>query len=245
MDRETEKIVAEVKDLTKAYRGLTVLKRVSFQLKAGHVYGFIGNNGAGKTTLMRMLAGLSFPDEGEVSLFGSKTKKEQERNRSRVGFLIEGPVFYPDMSAYQNLMQQAKLKGITEKEHVEELLELVNLQSAGKKAVKDFSTGMKQRYGLAFALIGWPELLVLDEPLNGMDVESMDEVSEVLRRLREEKGITIFLSSHILSRLSTLATDYIFLDHGNVIKEITAEELQSETQSWDLEGYFRKLVSGK
>ena len=170
---EQENIVLEAKELTKVYRGVTVLNQVSIQLKKGHIYGFVGNNGAGKTTFMRLVAGLARPTSGTVSLFGSQSQAELERNRSRAGFLIEQPVYYPDMSVRENLMAQAKLIKGADKAHVQELLELVDLQDTGRKALRNFSTGMKQRYGIDFALLGWPELLVLDEPLNGMDVHNI------------------------------------------------------------------------
>ncbi len=240
---EQENIVLEAKELTKVYRGVTVLNQVSIQLKKGHIYGFVGNNGAGKTTFMRLVAGLARPTSGTVSLFGSQSQAELERNRSRAGFLIEQPVYYPDMSVRENLMAQAKLIKGADKAHVQELLELVDLQDTGRKALRNFSTGMKQRYGIAFALLGWPELLVLDEPLNGMDVHNMDEVTAILKRLNEERNITIFLSSHLLARLSALATDYIFLDIGRVVEEISAAELREKAGNADLEEYFRKLVS--
>ena len=240
---EQEKIVLEAKELTKVYRGVTVLNQVSIQLKKGHIYGFVGNNGAGKTTFMRLVAGLARPTAGTVSLFGSQSQAELERKRSRAGFLIEQPVYYPDMSVRENLTAQAKLIKGADKAHVQELLELVDLQDTGRKALRNFSTGMKQRYGIDLALLGWPELLVLDEPLNGMDVHNMDEVTTILKRLNEERNITIFLSSHLLARLSAIAMDYIFLDIGKVVEEISATKLREKAGDTDLEEYFRRLVS--
>ena len=229
--------------ISKAFGENVIVIEGSFHIEDHEKAALVGPNGAGKTTFMRLVAGLARPTSGMVSLFGSQSQAELERNRSRAGFLIEQPVYYPDMSVRENLTAQAKLIKGADKAHVQELLELVDLQDTGRKALRNFSTGMKQRYGIAFALLGWPELLVLDEPLNGMDVHNMDEVTAILKRLNEERNITIFLSSHLLARLSAIATDYIFLDIGRVVEEISAAELREKAGNADLEEYFRKLVS--
>lgn len=234
--------VLETRDLSKVYHGSEILKQVSVKLERGHIYGFVGNNGAGKTTFMRLVAGLAKPSGGSLFLFGENNGHKLEQGRKRTGFLIETPSFYPDLSAKQNLLIQAKLKGVAEKEHVEKLLEMVGLADTGRKTVKNFSAGMRQRYGLAFAMVGFPEFLVLDEPLNGLDVESMDELTELLRQLCETQLTTLLISSHLLARLSALATDYIFLNYGKVIQTITAKELKIASQNKDLEEYFRCLT---
>lgn len=235
--------VLETIDLTKKYRDVTALNKVSLQLERGRIYGFVGNNGAGKTTLMRILSGLSRPTSGGIKLFGAEDLKGILNNRRRIGFLIENPVFYSSMTARQNLITQSMVQGKVDKKRIHELLDLVGLNgSSARKSVKDFSTGMKQRYGITFALLGNPELLILDEPLNGLDVEGMDGISELLKKLHEEQGMTILLSSHLLARLNQIATDYIFINYGEIVEEITAEELSARSGGGDLEDYFRKLV---
>lgn len=188
----------------------------------------------GERTYQRIESGEREPDRFMLEIF-----------LERMGFLIESPVYYPDMSAAQNLAIQGSIKGARDKAHIQELLELTGLQGAGWKRLKDFSTGMKQRYGIAFALLGWPEVLILDELLNGMDVPNMDAVTEVLRKLNEERGITILLSSHLLERLYSLATDYIFLDQGVILQTASKEELDRQIPKEGIEEYFRRLVSGK
>ena len=236
-------IVLEVKELRKEYKRDVILNGISFDIQKGHIYGLIGNNGAGKTSIFRLIAGLTRPQSGTISLFGETDDKKNEKNRKRCGFLVESPIFYPDLSASKNLMLQAELKGITDKKHIDELLSLVGLDANSGKKVKDYSTGMKQRYGIAFALIGWPELLILDEPLNGMDVSMMDKTSELFKYLCEEKNMTLIISSHLLSRLQQVATDYIILHEGSIIKNISSEELDKESRGMDLEDYFRLLIN--
>jgi ABC-2 type transport system ATP-binding protein len=237
--------VLQVNGLTKVYGNITVLDHVSFCLESGHIYGFVGNNGAGKTTLIRIITGLARQTSGSYSLLNAESEKDIMKARSRIGALVESPIFYPDMSARQNLIMQSKVRGVTDKRQIDELLRMVRLDSrTSKKIMRNYSTGMKQRYGLAFALLGSPEFLILDEPLNGLDVSGMDDISALLSSLNRENGTTILLSSHILSRLHMLATDYIFIDYGKIIECITAQELDLKTGSRDseLENYFRSLV---
>lgn len=235
--------VLEINALTKRFGKYTALDSVSFSLERGRIYGFVGNNGAGKTTLMRIICGLSRPTSGSFSIFGAESEKDLQLARRRVGSLIESPVFYPDMTARQNLIAQSIICGVKGTKRVDELMQIVGLGGkSAKKSIKHFSTGMKQRYGLAFALIGSPELLILDEPLNGLDVEGMDDITELLLSLCNEHGVTILLSSHLLARLDKVATNYIFIDYGKIVEQISAEELRTKVEFSELENYFRNLV---
>ena len=237
--------ILETKNLTKRFRGHAALDGVDITIEQGKIYGFVGSNGAGKTTFMRIVCGLLAQDEGELSLFGATGGHELTAARERVGALIERPIGYPEMSAKSNLRALSMLSRNSNFREVDELIELVGLSRAARKSIKNYSTGMLQRYGLAAALLGAPELLVLDEPLSGIDVEGMDEISELLRRVVEEKKVTIILSSHQLDRLRQIATDYIFIDLGRIIKTADAEEIASEAAAaGGVEEYFRKLVGG-
>lgn len=212
------------RDLTKRYGHQKAVDRVSVHIRKGAVYGLIGRNGAGKTSFLRMIAGLSRPTGGEISLFGY-TGKELNGVRTRVGCLIEGPGLYPNMSAYENLRTKCILLGIHRKGYEEELLRLVGLSGTGKKRAGHFSLGMRQRLGIALALVGEPDLLILDEPVNGLDPQGIVEVRETIQKLNQERNITIIISSHILEELSKIATDYGIIDRGSLIQEITREEL--------------------
>ena len=217
-------IVAE--GLRKEYDGFA-LEDVSFRVPGGAIMGLIGENGAGKTTLIRLISGQSNPTAGEVTLFGASTPAALARARSRTGAMVEIPSFYPYLTARQNLEYYRIQRGIPGKNCVEEALELVNLTDTGKKKFKTFSLGMKQRLGLALALMNQPEFLLLDEPINGLDPEGIVEFRELLLRLNRERQTTILISSHILSELSRLATHYGFIDRGQMIKEISARELEA------------------
>ena len=211
-------------DLTKRYGHQKAVDRVSVHIRKGAVYGLIGRNGAGKTTFLRMIAGLAKPTGGEISLFGH-TGKELENIRTRVGCLIEGPGLYPGMTALENLRTKCILLGIHKKGYEEELLRLVGLSHTGRKKAGRFSLGMRQRLGIALALVGEPDLLILDEPVNGLDPQGIVEVRETIQRLNQERNITILISSHILEELAKIATDYGIIDHGSLIQEISREDL--------------------
>lgn len=212
-------------ELTKKYSHIAVLDRVNISIKKGHIYGFIGQNGAGKTTFMRIVSGLTIPDSGEILLFGKSGKNELEAQRKRIGCMIEYPAFYPYMTAYENLEAMRIAQGIPNKEMVEHCLKIVNLTNSRNKKVQNFSLGMKQRLGIATALLGEPEFLMLDEPTNGLDAVSIIEIRELLKKLASEQQLTILVSSHILGELYQLATHYIFLHQGKVLQEITKEKL--------------------
>lgn len=217
--------ILETKDLTKIFGEHKASDNINIHVKKGAIYGLIGRNGAGKTTLMKMVTGLSNPTSGSFSINGH-SGSELKKVRRLVGCHIEAPGLYPDMTAYQNLKCKCIQRGIKDKGHIEELLELVGLSNTGKKKAAKFSLGMKQRLGIAMALIGSPELLILDEPINGLDPQGIREIREILIKLNE-RGLTIIISSHILDELAKIATDYGIIHGGRLIEEVTSEELFS------------------
>lgn len=221
----------ETNQLTKQYKEQTAVNQVNLHIKRGSIYGLIGKNGAGKTTLMRMISGLASPTSGTITLFGESGSRVSSYF-SRIGVLIESPGLYGDMSATDNLKLKQICIGLQGKSYVPSLLKLVGLESVGKKKVKSFSLGMKQRLGIAMALIGEPDLLVLDEPLNGLDPEGMVEVRQTLVKLAEEKNMTIIISSHILEELEKMATTYGFIHQGTLIKEVSHEKLMNECRAY-------------
>lgn len=216
----------EVKKLKKQYMKQTAVNDVSFQIKEGMICGLIGPNGAGKTTIMKMLGGLVLPTEGSMSIFGSNDETGLARARSRMSFMIETPYAKEKMTARQNLEKQRIQKGIPDKKRIDEVLKIVGLEDTGKKPVKNFSLGMRQRLGIAIALLGKPEIMIMDEPVNGLDPEGIVEIRELLLKLNREEHITIVISSHILSELSLLCTDYIFIHHGKLIQSVSSEALK-------------------
>lgn len=233
-----------------AGRRVAALDEVSVTLEKGHIYGLVGNNGSGKTTSMRVITGLANPNAGELSLFGSETPAQLNEARHRVGSLIEMPAYYGELSIRQNLNAQAMLiPGVT-KAQIDELCELLGItrREVGVKKIRSCSLGQRQRYGIASALLGEPELLLLDEPINGLDPNGVHEIRELLQKLNRERGITMLISSHLLSELYKLATDYIFFDLGRVIETISAEELDkriAERNLHDVEDYFLELTRRK
>lgn len=216
--------VLKTEGITKAYGGKLVVDHVNMHVKKGDIYGFIGKNGAGKTTFMRLVAGLAAPLEGNMELFGSR---ELEKQRVRIGSLIEQPGIYDAMTAWENMEIMRRNFGITDKQATDQMLEFVGLSKAGKKKVKNFSLGMKQRLGIAIALYRNPDFLILDEPINGLDPEGIIEMRDLLLKLNQEKQITILISSHILGELSKIATNYGIIKEGALIEEFEADELKS------------------
>lgn len=212
--------------LTKQFGNHKAVNSVDMHIKKGAIYGFIGRNGAGKTTFLKMISGLSTPTSGEIEMFGY-TGADLSKIRSRVGCLIETPGLYENMSAYDNLRIKCELFGIHKKGYIEEILQLIGLEDVGKKKTKKFSLGMKQRLGIGLALIGEPDLLVLDEPINGLDPQGIVEVRNTIQRLNQEKNMTILISSHILEELSKIATDYGIIHEGCLLQELTNEELMN------------------
>lgn len=221
--------VIETNKLTKIYKKQRAVDQVDMHVRRGAIYGLIGKNGAGKTTIMKMLTGMANPTEGEMRLFGSDGK-EVSTSQMRVGALIERPGVYGDKSAFQNMKLKALAMGVYRKENIQEILELVGLSDTGDKKVKSFSMGMLQRLGIALALIGTPDMLILDEPVNGLDPQGMIEVRNLIRRLNREYHMTILISSHILEELSKVVTDYGIIDCGELIQEISAEELEKSCE---------------
>lgn len=223
-----EESVFEARNLTKRYRGTLALDHINLSLHSGEIYGFIGENGAGKTTTIRLITGLSFPTVGSMSLFGKSGERELQRQRARIGCMVETPALYKNMTAQQNLEAQRIQRGIPDKKCIGEVLRLVGLLDTGKKAVRHFSLGMRQRLGIAMALLNDPEFLILDEPINGLDPSGIVEIRELMKRLNRERGITLLVSSHILSELYQTATRYILLHKGLVLEELTQNELDEK-----------------
>ena len=223
-------LLLQTRNLTKQYGRHRAVDDVNMHIKKGAIYGFIGRNGAGKTTCLKMISGLSTPSYGEIEMFGYKGK-DLQKVRSRVGCLIEAPGLYGNMSAYDNLNIKCKLTGVKEKGYIEELLKTVGLDTVGEKKTKHYSLGMKQRLGIALALVGEPDLLILDEPINGLDPQGIVEVRETIQKLAKERGMTICISSHILEELSKLATDYGIIHNGCLVQELTREELMKKCRN--------------
>lgn len=221
--------VLEVNDLCKKYKETMAVNHVNMKIKKGDIYGFIGRNGSGKSTTLKLIAGHIFPTSGEIKLFG------EERNsftNKRIGALIENAGLYPNLSAFDNMDIKATGMGLKDKSKINEILELVKLDPKSKKIVKKFSLGMKQRLGIALALLGNPDLLILDEPINGLDPEGIREIREVIQYLNENKKMTIIISSHILGELSKVSTRYGIIRDGSIIEEITSKELENKCKSY-------------
>lgn len=219
--------ILETRGLTKRYRDVSALYDVSMNVKRGDICGVVGDNGAGKTTLFKLLCGLAFPTAGEMSLFGAQAPRDLERQRARIGAIIEVPGFYPALSVEKNLECCRIQKGVPGKDAVARVLESMGLAYAKDRACKNLSMGMKQRLGLAMALMGEPEVLVLDEPTSGLDPSGIVEMRGLLQRLNREKGITIVISSHHLAELEQLATVYAFIRNGCLVEQVSAEALRA------------------
>lgn len=221
--------ILEVKNLTKVYKKVPVVDNVSFSLQKGHIYGLIGPNGAGKTTIMKMLAGLTEQSSGEMSLFGKKENLDESRDR--MSFMIEAPYLDGQMTARQNLEYMRYVRGVADKNRIDEVLSIVGLADVGKKQVGKFSLGMRQRLGIGMVLLSEPEIMVLDEPVNGLDPEGIVDVRHILTRLCEEEGKTILISSHLLAELSEFCTDFLLIRKGKIIEEFSAAELETKCRN--------------
>ncbi|MBQ2635177.1 MAG: ABC transporter ATP-binding protein [Methanobrevibacter sp.] len=220
--------VIETNNLSKKYSKNLVVNSVDLHVEKGKIYGLLGKNGAGKTTTMCMLLNLTYPSSGDILLFGKNPKRYPKEVYSKIGSIIETPGFYENLTAYENLKIIAKLRGRYNPNNIKLVLEMVNLDGETSKKFKDFSLGMKQRLGIAAAIMHSPELLILDEPINGLDPFGIKEIRDLLKRLSHEFGITILISSHILSEIENIADVIGFMDNGVLIEEITKEELYSK-----------------
>ncbi|MBQ9866089.1 MAG: ABC transporter ATP-binding protein [Lachnospiraceae bacterium] len=220
--------ILKTNSLEKKYKGFAALNGLTMSVPKGSIYGFVGKNGAGKTTLIRLICGMQKPSGGDFELYGVKnTSSKISASRRRMGAVVETPSIYLDMTAENNLKQQYDVLGMPTYEGIDELLKLVGLTDTGKKMAKNFSLGMRQRLGIAVALCGDPDFLVLDEPINGLDPQGIIEIRELILKLNRERKITVLISSHILDELSKLATHYGFIDHGRIVRQMSAEELES------------------
>lgn len=220
--------VLKTNSLCKHYKDYKALNSLTMNVPKGSIYGFVGKNGAGKTTLIRLVCGLQLPTSGDFELYGVKhSDKEISKSRRRMGAVVETPSIYLDMTAEDNLKQQYRILGMPSFDGITELLKLVGLENTGRKKAKNFSLGMRQRLGIAVALCGDPDFLVLDEPINGLDPQGIIEIRELILKLNREQKITVLISSHILDELSRLATPYGFIDSGRIVREMSAEELEA------------------
>ena len=227
-----KKVVLKTYNITKKYGEQPAVDNVNMTIKKGDIYGFIGQNGAGKTTLIRLITGLIHKSGGEIELLGVNEENELNKARTMVGSLIESPSLYTNMTARENLEVSRLVRNIPGKKCIDEVLELVGLKDVEKKKVKNFSLGMRQRLGIANALMGNPKLLILDEPINGLDPMGIVEIRELLKKINKEKDMTILISSHILSELSELATTYGIISNGKLIEEITAKQLSEKCRQY-------------
>ncbi len=222
--------VIELKNLSKKYGKATVVDNFSLNVEKGHICGLIGPNGAGKTTIMKMMAGLASPTSGEIRFFGRNDNLDE--CRKRMAFMLEAPIIDKSMNARQNMEYVRYVKGVADKKKIDEMLDFVGLHDVGKKAAGKFSLGMTQRLGIAMALLTEPEIMVLDEPVNGLDPEGIVEIRLMLKKLSEEKNVTIIISSHILSELSELCTDFSIINHGKQIENLSRDELMAKCHSY-------------
>ena len=227
-----KEIILKTTKLSKTYGSQVAVNNVSMTIRRGDIYGFIGKNGAGKTTLIRMIVGLIHKTSGDIEILGVSDGASIDKERKLIGSIVETPTFYGSMTAKENLEVSRLVRGIAGKEEIDEVLRLVGLEGTGKKKVKNFSLGMRQRLGIANALLGNPKILILDEPVNGLDPVSIVEIRELLKKINKERDITILISSHILGELSELATCYGIINNGKLIEEITAKELNEKCRQY-------------
>ena len=226
------KYVIETKDLTKKYGDKESVSKLNLHIRKNTIYGLLGRNGAGKTTTMKMILGLTQPTEGEVLVFGKNMETNQKRILPRIGCLVESPGFYPNLTGTENLQIFAELRGVTKRTAVKEALEVVGLKYKDKKLFSQYSLGMKQRLAIALAIMHDPEILILDEPINGLDPIGIAEIREFIKNLCKVKGKTILISSHILSEIALLADDIGIIDNGELLEESTLQELEMKNKKY-------------
>ena len=215
--------IITIQNLCKSYKNHEVLRDFNLNIERGHICGLIGPNGAGKTTIMKILAGEIFQSKGEICLFGDN--KDLDKSRAKMSFMIEYPIVSGSMSAYENLEYIYHLRGYHDRARIDEVLEIVGLKDVGQKMARKFSLGMKQRLGIGMALLTKPEVMVLDEPVNGLDPEGIVEVRKLIKRMQEEWNITVLIYSHLLSELSELCTDFSIINKGQLVENISQEQL--------------------
>ena len=221
--------ILETNNLKKQYKNFKALNGLTMHVPKGSIYGFVGKNGAGKTTLIRLITGLQKPTNGDFKISGISYKDNNITNvRKKMGAVVETPSIFHDLTAYENIKVQYDILGIKDYTTINDLLKLVGLENTGHKVAKNFSLGMRQRLGIAIALCGNPEILVLDEPINGLDPEGIVEIRKLIKKLHKENKITILISSHILDELSKVATHYGFIADGKIIKEMSAHEFEED-----------------
>ena len=220
--------IIETENLTKKYGNQSSVSNLNIHVRQGRIYGLLGRNGAGKTTTMKMLLGLTTPTSGKIKIFGKNIRENEKEILPRIGSLIESPGFYPNLTATKNLKIFADLRGLKDSKYIKGALELVNLPYRDKKLFSQYSLGMKQRLAIALAIMHNPELLILDEPINGLDPIGIAEVRSFIKELCDERGKTILISSHILSEISLLADDVGIIDHGKLLEEESLEELEAK-----------------
>lgn len=225
-------IVLKTHNISKKYGNQVAVNNVNMTVKKGQIYGFIGKNGAGKTTLIRIITGLIHRNSGEIELLGASGNNGLDKVRTMVGSLVEMPAFYGNMTARENLEVSRLVRNIAGRQCIEGVLELVDLKNVENKKTKNFSLGMRQRLGIANALLGNPSFIILDEPINGLDPVSIVEIRELLKKVNKEKDVTILISSHMLGELSELATCYGILNNGELVEEISAEELEEKCKQY-------------
>lgn len=227
-----KELILQCEGITKQYANTRALDRVGMQIHRGEIYGFIGENGAGKTTLLRVITGLISETEGRLSLFGKNDTEGIAAGRRRIGTIVEGPAFFPHMNAHDNLEYYRIQRGYPDKNCIDKALQMVNLTNTDKKKFRQFSLGMKQRLGVALAIMGNPDFLILDEPINGLDPSGIVEFRAMMKKLSKEYGMTILVSSHILSELEQVADRYGIIHQGRIVREFSQAELELNTRRY-------------